>query len=230
MKNKNGSHVGVIVSFTVFILFLVFLYSILQPAIQTRENKQGVLDYLKPKIIQAMSAEMTSGTIVIPENAFEETEKECFEIERIGEGNAIVKKDNSEVQSKSKQEILKIKNNVGLLWIYYSKEFEQGNLQGECEFLEKENYDIGIVKTKKYLFFEKITKFKDDYNLDYDKLKEDLEIPIGNEFGFIFTDDQNNQISAGIKNLTTNIYVEEVPVQYIKNKKINFGILSIRVW
>ena len=32
IKSKKGSHVGVVVSFVIFVTFLIFLYTIIQPA------------------------------------------------------------------------------------------------------------------------------------------------------------------------------------------------------
>ncbi len=59
--NKRGSHVGMMISFVIFITFLVFLYSILQPVIKTRQDKELVLDSLKTELLNMLN-ETTSVT------------------------------------------------------------------------------------------------------------------------------------------------------------------------
>ena len=38
MENKKGSHVGMILSFALFITFVVFIYTIVNPTINTSES------------------------------------------------------------------------------------------------------------------------------------------------------------------------------------------------
>lgn len=53
---KKGSHVGMMISFVIFVTFLVFLYSILQPVIKIRQNKELVLDSLKTELVNMLDS------------------------------------------------------------------------------------------------------------------------------------------------------------------------------
>ena len=50
--SKKGSHVGVVVSFVIFVTFLVFLYTIVQPATVREKDRQYLLDYLTLNLIE----------------------------------------------------------------------------------------------------------------------------------------------------------------------------------
>jgi len=76
-----------------------------------------------------------------------------------------------------------------------------------------------------------LAEFIKDKN-NYEAVKKRLEIPSGDEFGFIF-EDGNREIIAKTeeKEITTNIFVEEIPIQYIDNQANKKpGFLRIKVW
>ena len=58
-KNHRGSHVGVVISFVIFVTFLTFLYAILQPAIKLSGDEPGTLKYIEEKIIENTSRSLT---------------------------------------------------------------------------------------------------------------------------------------------------------------------------
>ena len=60
--NKRGSHVGVILSFAIFITFMVFLYFIIEPAIRIQGDKQNILDNLERELLEKFSANLTTYT------------------------------------------------------------------------------------------------------------------------------------------------------------------------
>ncbi|MCK4647518.1 hypothetical protein KAT24_01145 [Candidatus Pacearchaeota archaeon] len=62
--DKKGSHVGMMLSFVIFVTFLVFLYSILQPVIKIRQDKKLILDSLIIELAKMLdSTNYTRGSI-----------------------------------------------------------------------------------------------------------------------------------------------------------------------
>ena len=59
MKSKRGSHVGVVLSFVMFVTFLIFLYSILEPQLKVERDKEAFLEYLKRDLVQNFYEELT---------------------------------------------------------------------------------------------------------------------------------------------------------------------------
>ena len=57
---KKGSHVGIMLSFVIFVTFLVFLYSVIQPIIKTGQEKKISLDSLKIELVIILDPDLTS--------------------------------------------------------------------------------------------------------------------------------------------------------------------------
>ena len=64
-KNRKGSHVGVVVSFVVFVTFLVFLYLIIQPATIRERDKQYILDYLKLNLVSNSTIALIKSPLIL---------------------------------------------------------------------------------------------------------------------------------------------------------------------
>lgn len=235
MKNKKGTHVGMILSFLVFVTFLAFLYSVTQPLTQVKRDKLDLIEYLEVELLKEFSEDLSTITINL-------TVENCISISNIDSellGMAAVVKDDNEniINSSMEGEIIKVDTtDQDILKFYYSNEFKSGSYTGSCDLLEEgEDYSIRLFRIKKEIFKSKIIKLLGDLESGletYENLKERLGVPFGDEFGFTFKD-SNKEPIAGTeeKEVSTNIYVHEIPIQYIDNEaNINPGFLSIRVW
>jgi len=118
--------------------------------------------------------------------------------------------------------------------IYYSEESLNNNAEdiGSCaRTVKEEEYTIGLIRTTKYIFESRIIELINDSKSDYVGVKEELKVPIGNEFDFSFRYSNGTTIGTGEKTITTSIYAEETPIQYIDKKaNTNPGFINIRIW
>ena len=250
---KRGSHVGVVLSFVIFVTFLIFLYSIVEPTITTQRDKESLLDYLKIELMERFSTDLTTATISINRtwyvyncvklmNLTEEIEIDSHIIVKNKLGNIskanISESDNTDlfIDRENTQEVF--------FKIYNSEEFEELNETtiSPCTELEKDEigwgghaigYSVGLVRTDEYVFEEKIVRLIGEYEIEagYENLKDELKIPLGSEFGFGLTYSNETKIGTEEKNMSTNIYVREIPVQYVdKEANINLGFINIQVW
>ena len=69
-RGKKGSHVGMMLSFGIFVVFLVFLYSILQPTIKLERDKKLILSDLIVEFVERFNSNYTSGSIKTGNNDF----------------------------------------------------------------------------------------------------------------------------------------------------------------
>jgi len=237
MKNKRGSHVGVVLSFVIFVTFLFFVYNILEPSMRIERDKESLLEYLKMELVREFVSNLTSISVKINKPV----EDDCIILEDFLEiidngGGLIVKNGTGNIMMNGiENKNLKIENrkDENFFRIYYSEEFisEEASRQ-ECVELKKEGYTIGLVRTEKYLFKTKIEEFKDRMKLNYDLIKEELKIPLGNDFGFSLTQGGKEILSTeDSETIPTNIYAREIPIQYVdKEAKIFPGFITIKVW
>ena len=123
----------------------------------------------------------------------------------------------------------------GFLKIYYGNiRTSLGETETGCTLISSSDYTIGLTRTEKYIFEEKIietVELMEDLE-NYNSWKEELGFPSGNEFGFVFKYNNDSIIEMNKNAPSTSIYAEEIPIQYIDKEGggINFGFITIRVW
>lgn len=230
MKGKKASHVGLILSFVVFIGFLFFVLTVLNPAVKEQKNKQTNIELLKEKLIEKLSSNLTSVSVKINSEI-----QGCVYIpktEGFQNENAKIKDENdASVSGGSVDGNIKIIiSDKSFFKIIYSSEFLEVS-EEECELLNSDKYSIGSIRISKYLSLAKINQMLADYDLEYQILKDELGVSSGNNFGVIFTDSDENEFSKGTQEVSGNVYIEEIPVQYYdSDANIKSGSIKIRIW
>ena len=257
-SNKKGSHVGIVLSFTIFITFLIFLYSALEPSLKIDQDRESTLDYLEIELVEAISENFTS--IIIRNDTVIEAGVTCIELKDLLtdleiDSRTIIKDENENpvIASASEDHLYvdKGENSIILYKLYNSEEFNSlgeelvGGCAGisdcdddeKCQSLENEEegyivgiYFIGLVKKSEKIFLSKIGEFLEDYNSRYDELKEELKLSPGTEFGFSFTYNETG-VRTDEEEITGNVYAREIPIQYVdENANIWTGFINIQVW
>ncbi len=240
MKNKRGSHVGMILSFVIFVTFLVFLYSILQPSIKVKQDKENLLKNLKTELTEKFSADIGVITFVINIT----TNEECVNLEgmvsQLPNSHIVIKNESSDVVTAvidggDSNNLLLDRSGTGnnFFKIYHSDEFA-GLVTDEinpCDDVSEDKYVFKSIDTGEEIFYSKINETKEEYEADYVQLKDELNIPGGSEFSFIFKGEDGSVIATDEKNVSTSVYAEQVPILYVDNEaNIKSGFLIIRVW
>ncbi len=232
-KNKIGSHIGIMLSFSIFILFLLFAYTIIKPAI-TLKDRQNLMDNLENNLIDKFSAELTITSVKIFGDAGECAILSGFFSENEQNRKILAKSDTGEILNLRKNpnnNNLKIINNHNSFFrIYSSEEFEE-ILSENQEQCSSPNYEKGISKTEKNIFEKKVMLLKNIYENNYNDLKNELKIPRQNEFGFEFIYANKTNISTGEINIKQSVFIEKIPVIYITNNaSIEAGVLLLKIW
>ena len=226
-----------ILSFAIFITFAVFLYSVLQPAIKTDSDKKFILEYLKTEMVKNISSELITTSVVIDEK-YKFPPKPCFKINKAFPGNVIVKDSNKVMKSSSSTDdlitVAGIDTKERFYWVLYSSEFFVPDLvscSNPKALIPEDMYKIGFVTKKNYVFAKKAGEFIEEYNLDYNSQKERLGVLGGIEYGFGFKGESGNLIETNFRNVTTDIYIEEIPTEYIDSDgALKFGYVYVKVW
>lgn len=242
--NKRGSHVGMILSFVIFITFIVFLYVVVSPVVNLGTDKGKVVDYIENEIMKNTSSNFTSTSIEINVG----TTKDCVTIqgllfprltEEIPTARIKVKNETGNLQEVyvsggvSDLDINRENQNNLFFKMYYSPEFNfiPGTSGLTCQIITDTEYSIGLVKTSEYIFANKVIELINYYNYNYESLKTEFNIPSNNEFGFEFVENDGTKTTADQETRSGEIYAEEIPIQYIdENANIQTGFINIKVW
>jgi len=238
MKNKRGSHIGFVLSFVIFIVAIVYLYTILKPAIEVDNHNEYLFNSLKENLINISSEEITTLTIQL--DGIFPTSENCISINNIldeiiisdliiknGEGNL----HDYEILGSS----LEVEVGVGfegILKVYYSDSLGNNSITGLEDCQSMNSYSIDLIQTDKYNYEESVTDILEDYINDYEGLKTELGVPSYTEFDLAFIYNNGTRIETG-KELPTlgEIFVKTIPIKYIDaDANLNMGFLEISLW
>lgn len=238
--NKQGSHIGVMISFALFVTFLLFLYAVVQPIINSHRDKEYLSTTLELAILNKISYDLTTSSIFLNDYMGSSCIKLNGVIVALGIGRNIVSKDDAGtmlgtyISSVGGNDI--IVQGAGtsgdFIKIYYSPVLNGAGISSlTCASLEEgTDYTIGLVKTQKYPFEAKMMDLMGDYS-NYDTLKSELNLPEGVEFGFGIILSNGTTIQTIKDEPSTNIYIQNTPVQYVNSDgNIVLGYIQTKIW
>jgi hypothetical protein len=244
-KNKRGSHVGIMVSFMIFITFVVFFLSVVTTKVEKNKNKEITLEYIEMKILRNTSYPLTSAIVNITQQAGDNA---CVELKDLfiylnsTSYGGVVKDysnnlqssyiDNEEIQKNLK--INRSNSEETFFELSLSPAFERfiSNNDLTCTLkINPEGYKfLSIRKDNIYTFESEFERLNQSYSNDYEELKRELFVPEGNEFIFEFEKSNGEVIKPSVNLTTSNIYSDEVPIQYIdKSGNIKSGFLRVKI-
>jgi hypothetical protein len=236
--NKQGSHVGVMISFVIFITFVIFMYSIVQPALNVQRDKEALSTSLELGILKKVSYDLTTGTIFLESSMGSGCVELNDAIDELGIGNNLAVRDEGgtilNTYIDGNDVLVQGTSTSGyFLKMHYSPILEEAEPTSlSCtELQEGEDYIIGLVKTHKYLFEIKMIELIEDYASQYENLKTELNILEGMEFGYGIILSNGTTIETKAEEPSTNIYIQQTPIQYVnKDGEIVPGYIKTKIW
>ncbi len=249
-KNKKGSHVGMILSFIIFVTFIVFLYIVVQPALKGGEDKRAFLESLKLAMFANVSANFTSASVRI-DDGVDVSGKNCVSFKRIFGSDGLIEIEDPKLIVKDEDEnslnyklsgagatkdlnVERLSRDDKFFKIYESPVYFLNNdasVSG-CTPLDSSSYTLGLVTVNEYIFNKSIHALEDSYNKNYEQVKEQLKVPVQRDFGFSFRNSKGEkEFGVGEEVVFTSVYAEEIPIQYMDDEaNILAGFINLRVW
>jgi len=206
INKKAQSHVEVIISFIIFIGFLLFLFIFLNPFAKPKPDY--ILEDTQRALIENISSRVGKLSIITGnENCYDFNEEDY-------EGHYIEVKE--DVGEKDKYTI------------YFNDIFQNNAPKKGCSPLD---YSLGSYSEEDMVVYEKIEELKTSYESNYENLKN--EFGLTNDFLFLVKDlDGEEKISVDKKiPLGVNVKVKEIPIAVINNRgEVQNLILIIKTW
>lgn len=206
-SKRSQGHIEVMLSFVIFVGFLLFVFMFLNPFAKTKSNQ--VIKNIQESVINEISDEIGKLSIIVNKTT------DCYDNSKVLiYGDKFIEK--SEVPRK--------------YTIYYNNIFGTGGIPS-CSAELGRNYSIGTYSKEKIVIYEKVQELKSNYTENYEDLKTSLGIL--NEFIFELKKIDGG-VEIGVnKNIPAGIEVESVniPIRVINSKaNISEYILNIRTW
>ena len=250
-KEKKGSHIGIVLSFTIFVSFVFFFYVMVQPVMKY-ETRHNQVELLKGRIIQETSEEIKSFSLTA--NWSGESAPACVRLINFVNESGIeegIRARNYERDldfNLSGSDVYVRIYGDSFIKIYESAEFEgNGDEMSGCASLSSgpSGYLIGFTRIEERIFETKIIKLIDEYFENYEGVKERLGVPRGNEFAIGFVYSNGTEIGflysggefvfTGNSNIlppkTASVFADESPIEYIdSNASKKIGRIKIIIW
>jgi len=234
---KGGTHVGIMLSFIIFISFVLFLYIFLGPRM-SGGDKVSNLEFLKIQLIEELSEELIIFGVYIEDSA-----SGCIQLidflNNVENDNLKVRSDSEILDSYKNGNNLIIDQNIdddSFLKVYFSEGFEDLSSSSlSCDLLQKdEDYSITYIHIDSIILETKILEIIEEYeesSKGYNEIKLRLGLSF-NEFAFDFI--YQNQTSIGTSKEAhrfLEVHADEIPILYITNQsEIKSGLLNIKIW
>lgn len=210
IKNKKGQgHVEMMLSFVIFIGFLLFTFTFLNPFARTAEPNY-IMNNVQKAVINNITDEVGRLSIVLNQSGT------CYKFNETD-----YKGKYKEVDGGNKKYI-----------IYFNAMFNNSATKKQA-ICNKSNYTLGVYSKEKMVIYNKTIDLKNAYTFGYEDLKKSLGIT--NDFLFAVRDLVGNPIAelSVSKNIPQGIDVSsvEIPIRVINsNGQIRELVLNIRVW
>lgn len=235
ISNRSQGHVEMILSFVIFIGFVVAMFFFLNP---TKENKVNYvsLDSVENILLDNLSVNYNYIAVIL-----DSPQDQPFSVQNnfdISKEILVIDEKNNIVQSTNDYSALKINiqpksgSNARLYKIYFSDVFNSYPA-GNFNLLDRTQYNFGVLTLEKSVLWENINLLNKSYIEDYLQLKKNLKIK--EDFEFTIYDINHTKIFFDVKSVhkLKNFFVlsRDIPLRII-DKDVNQRdiIINLKVW
>ncbi len=233
-KNKKGSHVGIVLSFTLFITFLIFAYVVIGPPASLKNEKKYVIESIKGILFEKLPQDVMIASIYednLSIDCFRFDFDNSFEDPIILANDGDIKDVGAEIYG---NEIL-IQGGQHFSKVYLTNNsFEDETAltnETPCEEIVPNN-----ILNEKRITEKGIIALVAMVEDDYDEAKNYLEVR-GSEFSLHFVDEAQTVFGKerilinGFEQIKTNVYARTYKVDYLNvHGEEKMGELIIKVW
>lgn len=235
-EKRGASHVDIILSFVLFVSFIIFIFIVFNPFKISLETISD-LDITEKKILENLSVNLSAFAIRILDSVYSSYSGEsCFSIDSVNQPLELlplvmVDKNGLLVNTKVQGGKIYFENSGDFYTLYHSEELESNEFSASsCFDLAVNDYKIGVIKFYEIVSYSKLINLRDDYNGDYDGLKQtlglenDFNIDISKSPEIIF--EPTKKRPGNIEIIAKNVLIT------ILNRDANLkpDIMNIQVW
>lgn len=232
-KRKAQMHVEMVLSFVIFLGFLLFLLYYLNP-IGKEEIGFASLDRVQDKILSNISVDYREATLIvntIPDKDCITLDENVFLTENLVAFNFDGNQVGAEEQGGSNKINIDSVISNGTYKVLSSKVFIEIDSSPPCN--DFSDYDWGLVGRYSAVFTDYLAEFNSSYMADYFKLKESLGLE--RDFDFVVYNEIRGIIyneSLSTRNIRgNNILSRDIPLIMIDENGFKTKIIfNLRVW
>jgi hypothetical protein len=233
LKNKKGSQVGIVMSFTIFIISLIFIFTLISPPVSVDKSKLYSMEVLERNVRNNISENI--GLILLSQGSEDLEDCLSFSTSELDFNyNYFIVKDylSQEVASGGSVSgtiYFDKTGNNNLFNVYFSN--HEFNRELETSNTGCDSAKVYSVLEKEIIIQENIEKLILNYQTNYSETKEYIGISNADEFNVFFIYENGTKIGTEKDKLNTNIFAKTIQLQYLDNKaNEKVGELILKIW
>jgi len=167
---KALSHVEMMVSFTIFLIFVLLLLNFFNPF--ERQSDDAGLNLAEGRIMSSLQETIITSNIIVEDIP---AGVDCFRIEKVDSANLVARKDDERINASNSANggIENLGN--GIYQLFYSDSFQEMPNAAACSQVERNiNYKFGATVQKKIIFIKRLKDLELLYSSDYTNAKKSL--------------------------------------------------------
>jgi len=232
IRNKKGvSSIEIIISFVIFLTFLIFIFVYLNPI--RSNDKTPILVSLETGIKQQAMADLIEFPVAVNKSNITSA---CFYIRvpQNFESNISVKSlDDKNINYTILSGNIYLNNIHDKLYRFIKSDEIKNNetSMNGCQSLDISQYTFSVERTKQIYSYTKLKQMNDSYYTGYTGLQEKLDFPITSDFSIVIGSDELNFTMT--KNIPSNVQVivRQFPIEILTSNadKIK-AVMTLAVW
>lgn len=237
-SKRSQGHVEIILSFTIFIGFLMAIFYFLSP-ISNGRTSYSALNAVEERLLENSSITYKQVSLIIKNNATNGTA--CFSADNSVDfsGSVIIRDKKADIaESNVNSSQISIKNKNSDIYTIYSSGTPDGFnnyslSESGCTSIEESNYSFGAPSINKIVLFENLQELNQNYLADYESLKSALGLENDFEFAVYSLNREvlmNETLSAHKIKLSSVLSRDILIKSMNKNASYVDIILNLRVW
>lgn len=226
LTNKGLSHIEFIISFLIFLGFVIAIFIIFQPTTSLNKNSNFINGF-ELSILNYSQTKLISQTVKL-----EAPRTGCFSLDSELKNILVQDKSQDDTKAISFSGKLYILGSGSFYTIYSNEEFKEKKFNyNDCSAIE--NYELGLFREENILSLNKLEKLKELSESNYGGAKTALGIPENIDFSFSLRDSQERiYVSFNKVDLRkVSVQARDLPVNFFNatGGRI-YGLLNIQIW
>lgn len=233
IHKKATSHIEIVLSFVIFVGFVVFFLAVFNPLKFSKKDYSSA-EIAEKRIMANISTNLSFVTIILNDSVT----ASCFSFDSQLERVIVRNQTGFIVNATGGGGSVKIeRGNSRFFYIYSYDNFVENSLAESCVNLPNENYTLGLSMNLKVISNRSFANFKQKFETNPVQLRTELGISSLSKFVVNVTNTRGTGLFGvaplDFRNRPRNIevFVKESPVQVIyENGALESGILHVEVW